>query len=247
MAPPLSPLEMTVRAVDGLVLKGVLEYPEHSTGTRYPLAVLAHQYPATADSFGPLVEDLLDLGVACLAFDLRGHGASIHGPDGLMVVDTPEGFTSAAFGTAFVSSAGRVGFTRIDNDILRVASWGATQNFIDPARILLVGSSVGGSGVLLAAPLFPGLKGMVTFGAAGVPAFGADAHERIRRNLQSLSVPVLLASSDADPFDAAGNASTWGADLPNVSVCLVPGTDHGMAIYYEVRKDVLALVKTCLG
>jgi pimeloyl-ACP methyl ester carboxylesterase len=238
---------MSVRAVDGLVLKGMLEYPELATGSKYPLAVLAHQYPATADSYGPLVEDLLEAGIACLAFDERGHGASIQGGDGLVVIDTPEGFTSEAFGTAFVSSAGRVGFNRIDNDILRVASWGASQNFVDPGRILLVGSSVGGSGAILAAPHFPGLKGLVTFGAAGAPAFGVDAHERIRQSLQSLSVPVLLTSSEADPFDGGGNVKTWSAGLTHVATTLVPGSDHGMAIYYEVREEVLTFLRGCIG
>ena len=71
MAPPLSPLEMSVQSADGILLKGILEYPDETPGTGFPLAVLSHQYPATADSFGPLVEDLLDLGVACLAFDQR--------------------------------------------------------------------------------------------------------------------------------------------------------------------------------
>src|SRR5215207_4850335 len=98
---PLSPLEMSVLTSDGLVLKGILEYPESSAGGMYPLAVLAHQYPSTSDSFSPLVEDLLDLGVACLSFDQRGHGASIAGPAGSVVIDTPEGFTAEAFGTAF--------------------------------------------------------------------------------------------------------------------------------------------------
>jgi hypothetical protein len=56
----LAPLEMSVPAVDGLVLKGALTYPASrypagQPGARFPLAALAHQYPATRDSFAPLV------------------------------------------------------------------------------------------------------------------------------------------------------------------------------------------------
>jgi len=56
----LAPLEMSVPAVDGLVLKGTLTYPAGrcpagQRGARFALAVLAHQYPATRDSFAPLV------------------------------------------------------------------------------------------------------------------------------------------------------------------------------------------------
>ena len=121
---------MSVLAGDGLLLRGVLAYPEAPVGRNFPLAVLAHQYPATADSYSPLVDDLLELGCAALAFDERGHGASIEGAKDRVVIDTPVGFTAEDFGKAFMASAKRVGFNRIDDDIIRVASWGATQNSI---------------------------------------------------------------------------------------------------------------------
>ncbi len=237
--PPLSPLEMSVRTADGILLKGILEYPETGTGRRHPLAVLAHQYPATSDSYAPLIEDLLDLGAAVLAFDLRGHGASVHGPGGPVVIDTPEGFGLEPFGAAFMSSIKALEFHRIDNDILRVAGWGAAQNFIDPGRLALVGASVGGSGVLLAAPAMQGLRAVVTFGAAGALAFGDDGSERIRRNLEALQAPALLTSSEQDPFSGADNVRNWSRDLPRVQSRLVPGDAHAMGIYYEVRQDVV--------
>jgi pimeloyl-ACP methyl ester carboxylesterase len=233
---------MSVLSADGLLLKGILEYPDVLPGTGFPLAVLSHQYPATADSFGPLVEDLLDLGVACLAFDQRGHGASVTGPSGPVVIDTPVGFTAEAFGKAFVGSASKLGFHRIDDDIIRVASWGAAQNFIDTARLLLVGGSVGGSGVLLAAPRVPGLKAVITLGAAGAPAFGDDTSDRIRKGLPSVAA-AFLASSEGDAFAGAENVRTWSQGLGHVTGRLVPGTAHAMGIYYEVREDILAFVK----
>ena len=69
--------------------------------------------------------------MATLAFDERGHGSSIASRSGPVVIDTPEGLTPEAFGAAFVSSVGKVGFSRIDNDILQMTSGGAAQNFID--------------------------------------------------------------------------------------------------------------------
>lgn len=246
LPPPLAPLEMTVAAGDGLLLKGVLAYPEVPVGIQHPLAVLAHQYPATADSFSPLIDDLLDLGLAVLAFDQRGHGASTAGPQGPVVIDTPVGFTSEAFGAAFMGSAARVGFGRIDDDVLRVASWGASQNFIDTGRVLLVGASVGGSGVLLAAPAIRGLAGIVTFGAAGAPVF-PDGPARIRAALEKQRVPALLTSSEGDAFNGAGNVREWSAGLGHVQSKLVPGSGHAMAIYYDVRDNVLAFVRAALG
>lgn len=245
--PALGPLEMSVLAADGLVLKGVLEYPHAAEGKpRYPLAVLAHQYPATSDSYAPLVDDLLEMGVAALAFDLRGHGSSIAGPDGPRVIDTPLGFTLDDFGRAFMSSIARMEFNRIDDDIVRVTAWGAVQNYIDAGRILLVGASIGGSGALFAAPKVRGLAGVVTFGAAGAPAWGEDAAARIRRGLEPLQVPCLLASSEADPFDGAANVRSWSDGLKHVTSKLVPGADHAMAIYYDVREDVLGFARKAL-
>ncbi len=55
----LASQEMSVPAGDGLILKGSLTYPAGARGAAYPLAILAHQYPATRDSFSPLVDDLL--------------------------------------------------------------------------------------------------------------------------------------------------------------------------------------------
>lgn len=244
---PLGPLEMSVLAGDGLVLKGVLEYPDGAPGKRkHPLAVLAHQYPSTSDSYAPLVDDLLEMGVATLAFDQRGHGSSIAGADGPRVIDTPLGFALDDFGKAFMASIGRLEFNRMDDDLIRVAAWGAVQNFIDAGRILLVGSSIGGSAALLAAPRVPGLAGVVTLGAAGAPAWGDDGPARIRKNVEQLSAPCLLASSEADPFEGGGNARTWSDGLRHVTARLVPGSDHAMAIYYDVRDDVLGFARKAL-
>jgi alpha-beta hydrolase superfamily lysophospholipase len=246
MVPSPSPVEMSVLSADGIVLKGILEYPDTRPTGGFPLAILAHQYPATADCFGPLVEDLLDLGVACLAFDERGHGASIKGPDGFLVIDTPAGFSVDDFGQAFVSSVSKVGFHRIDDDIIRVGGWGVSQNFIDPGRILLVGGSVGGSGALLAAPRIPGLKCLITLGAAGAPAFGPDGPDRIRKAVASMTAPTFLASSQSDAFAGADNVRNWSQGLAHVSTRLVPGNAHAMGIYYDIRDELIAFVKATL-
>ena len=243
----LAPLEMSVPARDGLILKGTLTYPDTYAGVGFPLAVLVHQYPATRDSYAPLVADLVESGVATLAFDLRGHGASIISPKGPLVVDTPEGLTQEAFGKAFMSSAGKVGFGNVDNDVLRAVSWGANQNFIDPGRIALVGASIGGSGVLLAAANLPNLRAVVTLGAAGAPAIGADASDRIRAGLERSKVPAFLASSREDPFDGGGNVSTWSRGLAHVNGHVIPGSAHAMAIYFDIRDELLRFLRQSLG
>ena len=243
----LAPLEMSVPARDGLILKGTLTYPENYAGIGFPLVVLAHQYPATRDSYAPLVADLVDSGIATLAFDLRGHGASIISPKGPLVIDTPEGLTLEAFGKAFMSSAGKVGFAHIENDILRVVSWGVNQNFIDPGRLALVGASIGGSGVLLAAPTIPNLRAVATVGAAGAPAIAPDAADRIRAGLEKSRVPTFLASSREDPFEGGANATGWSRGLSHAKAKLIPGSAHAMAIYFDVRDELLRFLHQSLG
>jgi dienelactone hydrolase len=243
----LSPLDMSVPAVDGLVLKGTLTYPTGRPGTVYPLVVLAHQYPATRDSFAPLVRELLAAGVAALAFDERGHGASIVGPGGPLVIDAPEGPGLEAFGAAFVSSVSKVGFGRIDSDVVRVAGWGTSQNFIDPGQLALVGASVGGPGVLLAAPRLPGLKAVATIGGAGVPAFGDDAQTRVRRAIESCQASFYFASSENDPFDGRANVEHWSRNLSRATGRIVPGSGHAMAIFYDVRDELLGFLRKALG
>jgi pimeloyl-ACP methyl ester carboxylesterase len=243
----LAPLEMSVPAADGLVLKGTLTYPDTYAGAAFPLVVLAHQYPATRDSYAPLVADLVESGVATLAFDQRGHGASIISKQGPSVIDTPEGLTLEAFGKAFMSSAGKVGFSRIDNDILRVASWGANQNFIDTGRLALVGASIGGSGVLLAAASMPNLRAIATLAAAGAPAIGPDAADRIRAILERIKTPCFLASSREDPFDGGANVTSWSQGLSHVTPRIIPGSAHAMAIYFDVRDELLRFLHQSLS
>lgn len=243
----LAPLDMSVPASDGLILKGTLTYPESNAGTVFPLAVLAHQYPSTRDSFSPLVSELLELGVATLAFDLRGHGASLTAPAGPLAIDTPVGSGLTPFGAAFVSSASKVGFARIPDDVLRVASWGVSQNFVDGARVGLIGGSIGGTSAILAAPNVSGLRALLTFGAAGALAIGPDAPAQCRAAVEAAAVPTLLTSSKNDPFDGGSNAEQWTAGLPHAQCRLVPGSAHAMAMYFDVADEVVAFLRTNLG
>jgi pimeloyl-ACP methyl ester carboxylesterase len=238
---------MSLEAGDGLLLRGILAYPDQPPTTGFPLAVLSHQYPSTADSYAPLIEDLLDLGVAALAFDQRGHGDSTTGSQGQRVIDTPVGFTPEAFATAFMSSVRKVDFSRMDDDVLRVASWGAVQNYIDAGRMILVGSSVGGSAVTRAAPGVPGLRGVVTFGPAGELVWGADGRQQGRQAMERITARTLHASAEGDAFGAALNARAWSEGLAHARALLVPGSAHAMAIYYAVRTEVLAFLRQILA
>ena len=88
-----------------------------------------------------------------------------------------------------------------------------------------------------------GLRGIITLGAAGAPAFGADGPDRIRKALEAISARAFLASSENDTFDGANNVRNWSRGLTHVATRLVPGAGHAMAIYYDVRDEILSFVK----
>lgn len=48
-------------------------------------AILLHQYPSTRQSWSDVQRILATRGIASVAIDLRGHGESIKGPDGIQL------------------------------------------------------------------------------------------------------------------------------------------------------------------
>ncbi len=80
--------------------------------------------------------------------------------------------------------------------------------------------------------------------AAGAAAHGDDAHERIRAALAPGDWPALLTSSADDAFEGADNVRRWSVGLPHVTTRIVPGAAHAMGIYYDIREDVLAAVRS---
>ena len=93
----------------------------------------------------------------------------------------------------------------------------------------------------------PGLAALITFGAAGEPVWGEDGRNQARKAMELHHAPSLLATSEKDPFDGAGNVKAWSDGLRYVTPLVVPGSAHGMAIYYDVRDDVLSFVKQALS
>jgi hypothetical protein len=58
---------------------------------------------------------------------------------------------------------------------------------------------------------------------------------------------MLLTSSEKDPFSGADSIRIWNKGLKHVGSNIVGGAEHGMAIYYDVRRDVLAFVKKTIA
>jgi hypothetical protein len=130
--------------------------------------------------------------------------------------------------------------------VVATTGWGASQNFIDPERLALVGGSVGRS-VLLASGALPRLRVVATVGAAGALAFGKDGPARIRATIERWSARFFLTASEGDPFDGAANVTAWSRELSHVGTRLVPGSGHAMAIYFDVRDDLIGFFREALA
>jgi hypothetical protein len=57
---------------------------------------------------------------------------------------------------------------------------------------------------------------------------------------------LYLASSREDPFDGAANVTAWGQGLSQARTRLVPGAAHAMAIYFDLRDELLEFLRTAL-
>jgi hypothetical protein len=158
--------------------------------------------------------------VATLAFDERGHGSSIASRSGPVVIDTPEGLTPEAFGAAFVSSVGKVGFSRIDNDILQMTSGGAAQNFIDrpPGFASTPRSRQQDAGLRPASRCIP--SELLHFGrlAGGTGAPGAGSAQAGGTGVECVvGLNQLATGIDQDPDGWAAAAPTAISTLTSVA------------------------------
>ena len=75
---------------------------------------------------------------------------------------------------------------------------------------------------------------------------GPDGPARVRAAVERLKVPVHLASSREDPFDGAANAAAWSQGCSHVTTTVIPGAAHAMGIYFDVRDQVLDVIRRAL-
>lgn len=74
------PEPIVLQAQDGVHIAGAYVNADQPRAA----AVLLHMMPATKESWSAFASRLSGLGIASLAIDLRGHGASNHGPSGAL-------------------------------------------------------------------------------------------------------------------------------------------------------------------
>jgi pimeloyl-ACP methyl ester carboxylesterase len=174
--------------------------------------VLGHQLNSDLCEWLPQARAFAKGGYRVLAFDFAGFGESQRGPG-------PD--------------------ARVDTDVVAAAEQ-LRRRGVD--RIVLVGSSMGGTAVLSAATLIrPPVAGVVSL--SGPSSFGGvDAAAAMRR----LRVPVLLVvGADDHPFLEQARELHGAARVRDKQLLIVPGGGHGTSMleFGEDAPRVLAAVQ----
>jgi alpha-beta hydrolase superfamily lysophospholipase len=212
-----------------------------------PAVVFVHQRGSDRSEWDPFVRDLRARapGIALLAIDLRGHGASTRaGEATLRWEDLQGGDTSG-----LRKWAGCTTDVQAAVEYLRGRGEGAV-----PRTIGLVGSSIGATSVLRAAAADgvagPGRIAAVVALSPGMSYFNVP----IRPSLETLKVrgmPVLLVGARDDTNDVAGTAQQMQEILAeNLEVRLYDDGGHGVAVaaaHAEAVTVVVDFLKARLG
>jgi len=176
--------KVTFPAMDGVEIVADWYPVKVEEGQRTPVAILIHMYPATRESWKPMVPILRnELGIAVLAYDIRGTGESIK-PEDRKLAESYKNRDEAFFQNAWMDATG-------------AQTWLSSLPYIDTERMIVIGASVGCSIALDFAARAPlNAKGVACL-SPGEKYMGIDslAHMRV---LKDFDVKVLLISPEAE-------------------------------------------------
>lgn len=193
-----------------------------------PAALVMHGWGGSALDMAPLAAPLREAGVHTLLLDARAHGRS----DDSTITSMPH----------------------FAQDVAAGLSWLRAHPLVDPARIVLVGHSVGAGACLLAAHRDPGVAGVVSLSCMAEPRavmtrLLSDAHLpravhwlALRyvehaigmgfaaftplTTLPTLTMPVLLIHGELDQVVPVTDAHQLAAVAPTARLLVVPGVGH---------------------
>ncbi|MGV1037340.1 MAG: alpha/beta hydrolase [Candidatus Nanopelagicales bacterium] len=231
-AVPADAVDVAIVAVNGATLRGWLrEAPTVTSGDvreASAAALVVHGWGGSSTEMLPVSEPLLDAGLHVLLLDARGHGRS----------DDAD-FTS---------------MPTFAEDIGAAMAWLRTQPQVDPARIVLVGHSVGAGACLFAAAGDPDIAAVVSLASMADPAsfMSRRLRQRLPDPLTALALryvehtighrfaefapvhtigqiraPVLLLHGERDTTIPLSDAYRLHAQAPDHSTLVVmPDADH---------------------
>jgi pimeloyl-ACP methyl ester carboxylesterase len=157
----------------------------------------------TRADWADLAEALADVGIGSIAFDLRGHGGSAPGPDGL---GAPANMSSSV---ADVKAARAFLAARLDA--------------VAPGRVGMAGASVGANLALAAAAADPTVRAVVLL-SAGIDYRGLRGDAAFRKYGKR---PALLVASLEDSYATRSARAFARLDAAAYEIRLVSGAGHG--------------------
>jgi dienelactone hydrolase len=133
-----------IRTYDGVELRASLDLPA-GVPAPIPAVLLLHGYGEDRAAFASLKKKLLERGLAVMALDLRGHGASVL-KNGQPIQPTP---------------AWRASAHEFPPDVEPALDWLKSQPRVDSRRIAAIGYDVGANLALIASGRFPEVKTVI--------------------------------------------------------------------------------------
>lgn len=201
------PRETSFDTADGLTIVATL-YP--AVGERAPGLVLVHAVGSDRSAWDAFARRAQLAGYSCMAFDLRGHGASVHrGSDTLSY----RAFDTLAWKAAVADIA---------------AAWDAlVAAGADPADMAVVGASMGANLALEYAAAHPDVPAIVMV-SPGLDYKGVQAEETMRGLGRR---PVLLMASRGDSYSASSCNALEKAGSGLCELREYDGAAHGTALF----------------
>jgi pimeloyl-ACP methyl ester carboxylesterase len=171
----------------------------HRFGRGTTAVVLAHQINGNVCQWSPYARRLASLGFMAIAFDFRGHGSSQT--------------------RAYPASR------RLAADVIAAVK---VARGLGAKKVVLVGASLGGTAVLVAAPLIrPAIQGVVSLSPPADFGSGLNALAAVKL----LQIPVRYAAGEDDSGFADDARALYDATLTeDKQLELVPGGSHGVEL-----------------
>ena len=224
---------VTFNTPDGVTIVADYYPVKVSSGKKTPIAILIHMYPADRSSWKPFVPNLREAGIAVLAYDIRGTGASTK-PANLKLEEGYKSHDTAHFQQAFMDVAG-------------ATAWLSKQKNINLNRLVCIGASIGCSITLDFTMRTDEPKAVVCL-SPGTNYFGVDSKEHIKN---CSSTPILLISPEAEYGAVKELVEASGGKAKSKKY---PGGReyHGTGMFdadygEKVKKKIMRFVKKHLG
>jgi pimeloyl-ACP methyl ester carboxylesterase len=204
-----STVSVTLKTEDGVNLAGTLYQP---SGRNAPAVILLHMLTRSHEDWHPFALRLADAGIAALAIDLRGQGASAPGP-----------------------GSGGEDLSRMLLDVKAARAFLAARSDLAGA-VGIAGASIGANLAILHAASDPTVRSIALL-SAGLDYRGLRVDNAMRKYGDR---PALLLASQEDPYAArsARELATLGTGVRELR--LLNGAGHGTVML--ARQPEVAVV-----